>query len=338
MKQFAAPLEVETGQTILEAALAQGLPYPHGCRSGNCGACKSEMFDGDVDLMPHSEFALTPGERAAGKILACRAVPWSNCSVAFLDEGELVVHPQRHATASIVGLARLTHDIVGLRLHVTRGGPFTFSAGQYAALAFAGLAPRDFSMANVPTDEVLEFHIRLLPGGTASRYAAERAHAGETLRLRGPFGTSYLRERHTGPMLLAGGGTGLAPMLSILETALHQNPARDVTLYVGARDERDLYAADRIDPLMGGHRSLIVHRVLSQPVAPTTYRTGFLAAAIERDLIGADVDGLKAYLAGPPIMTETVTAALEAAGVARHDIHADAFFAASASAPTEAVS
>src|SRR5260370_25230858 len=85
IRQHDAPVAVETGQTILEAALAQGVPYPHGCRSGNCGACKSRLESGEVDLAPHSEFALSAAERAEGLILACPAGPWSDAAPRWLD-------------------------------------------------------------------------------------------------------------------------------------------------------------------------------------------------------------------------------------------------------------
>jgi len=150
IRQHGAPVAVEIGQTILEAALQQGVPYPHGCRSGNCGACKSRLDSGEVELSPYSEFALTDAERRDGLILACRAVPWSDVSVAWLDVDETIAHPLRHLTCRVVALDDATHDIKLLRLAIETGGPFAFSAGQYAALTFAGQAPRDYSMANRP--------------------------------------------------------------------------------------------------------------------------------------------------------------------------------------------
>jgi CDP-4-dehydro-6-deoxyglucose reductase/ferredoxin-NAD(P)+ reductase (naphthalene dioxygenase ferredoxin-specific) len=253
-------------------------------------------------------------------------VPWSDCSVALLGDDELVAHAERHLTARIVAIDRPTHDIVALRFETLAGGPMTFSAGQYATIEFAGLPPRDFSMANAPGDPTLEFHLRVLPGGRVSGYAATQATVGETVRVRGPYGGAFLRERHAGPAILGGGGTGLAPMLSILETLLARDPERRVELYVAARDERDLYAGERIAAIAAAHPSLAVHRVLSAPTGAHPHRTGFLADAIAADF--DDVAGWKAYLAGPPVMVETVTAALEAKGMARRDIHADAFLPA----------
>src|SRR4051794_31552705 len=143
IRQHDAPVTVEIGQTILEAALAAGVPYPHGCRSGNCGACKSRLEDGEVEMTPFSAYALSAAEQQEGLILACRAVPWSDVSLAWLDSDEIIAHPLRHLTCRVVALEDSTHDIKRLRLAVEAGGPFSFSPGQYAALTFAGQAPRD---------------------------------------------------------------------------------------------------------------------------------------------------------------------------------------------------
>ncbi|HTW85363.1 MAG TPA: 2Fe-2S iron-sulfur cluster-binding protein [Candidatus Sulfotelmatobacter sp.] len=329
--QFDEPFTVEMGETIVDAALRQGLAYPHSCRAGNCSTCKSELIAGEVDLMEYSEFALTDAERAAGKILACRAVPWSDCTVAYLNEDEMVAHPQRILTTRIVALEHAAHDVVVLKLAVLSGGPFTFSAGQYASLAFPGLPRRDFSMANAPGDEPLEFHIRALPDGVVSAYVATRAAVGDELRVIGPFGGAYLRDAHTGPLLLAGGGTGLAPILSIVRTALARDPQRPVELYVGVRDERDLYAEAELDALAAKHPSMHVHRILSAPSGSTARRTGFIHDAIAADL-GALTD-VKAYVAGPPVMVDAVSELLTARGLAKRDLHADAFFPAAQGAP-----
>jgi len=324
IRQHGAAIAVEPGATILESALAQGVPYPHGCRSGNCGACKSSLESGDVELAPHSEFALTPEERAQGLILGCRAVPWSDASVAWLGTDEVVAHPLRRLQGRVIALDDLTHDIKGVRIEITAGGPFLFSAGQYAALRFADLPPRDYSMANDPEDPILEFHVRQVGGGVSSRYAAERLAMGEMVALEGPFGSSWLRERHTGPILALAGGSGLAPIKSIVGTALRRGVGQPIHLYLGVRDERDLYLEAHFRMLAQRHPNLRFVPVLSEPGAPTSRRTGFVHEAALTDL--PELDGFKAYVAGPPIMVESATPLLLAGGVRRQDIHADAFY------------
>jgi CDP-4-dehydro-6-deoxyglucose reductase/ferredoxin-NAD(P)+ reductase (naphthalene dioxygenase ferredoxin-specific) len=335
IRRHAGPVAVETGQSILEAALAKGVPYPHGCRSGNCGACKSHLEAGEVELAPYSEYALTEAERAEGLILACRAVPWSDVEVAWLEADEVAAHPLRRLDCRVVALDDATHDIKRLRLAVEAGGPFTFSAGQYAALAFDGQTLRDYSMASRPDEPLLEFHIRRTAGGAASRYAAERLRLGEHVRLEGPYGSSWLREEHRGPILAIAGGSGLAPIKAIVETALAHGMAQPIYLYLGVRDERDLYLEEHFRALATRHPNLRFTPVLSEPAAATQYRRGYVHEAVVADL--ADLDGAKAYLAGPPVMVEAATALLLERGLRRQDVHADAFYTEAEKAALEAV-
>ncbi len=317
-------IAVEPGQTILEAALGQGIAYPHGCRSGNCGACKSRRHDGEIELAPYSEYALTQAERDGDLILACRATPWSDAEIAWLDADELIVHPQRLLKCRVAALAQATHDIRVVRLEIVSGGPFTFSAGQYARVTFGALASRDYSMANRPGELGIEFHIRQMTGGTASVYTATMLKVGDTVVVEGPFGASYLREQHTGPIIAVAGGSGLAPIKSIVETALARGMRQDIKLYFGVRDERDLYAEAAMRALAAEHPNFSFTPVLSEPSGTTARRTGFVHEAIAADL--ADGDGMKAYLAGPPPMVEAASALLGARGVRREDLHADAFY------------
>jgi naphthalene 1,2-dioxygenase ferredoxin reductase component len=324
IRQHGGAVSVEIGQTILEAALQAGVAFPHGCRSGNCGACKSRLETGEVELTPYSEYALSAAERREGLILACRAVPWSDVGLAWLDADETIAHPLRRLTCRVAALDNATHDIKRVRLVIEAGGPFTFSAGQYAAVTFAGQAPRDYSMANRPDETALEFHIRRTSGGAASIHAATVLRVGDTVTVEGPYGGSWLRDRHTGPILAIAGGSGLAPIKSIVESALAAGMAQPIELYLGVRAERDLYLEDHFRTLAARHANLRFVPVLSQPDGGTTRRQGFVHEEAAAD--HADLDGTKAYLAGPPVMVEAATALLLAHGMRREDIHADAFY------------
>lgn len=329
LRQWAVPVEVPPGESVLEAALALGIPYPHGCRSGNCGACKSRLIAGRVELTPYSDFALTEDERAQGLVLACRSLPQTDLEMAWLEVDELVAHPLRELACRVTALDDATHDIKRLRLKVEDGGPFTFAAGQYASVGFAGIAPRDYSMANAPAgggrdNPEIEFHIRRLAGGASSAYVADKLRLGEAVRVQGPHGTSYLRENHSGPIVAIAGGSGLAPIKSIVETALANKMPQPIHLYFGVRDERDLYLEDHFAALAAKHANLSFTPVLSEPGKPTRRRTGFVHQAVAADI--RDFDGSKAYVAGPPVMVEAASALLESRGMRREDIHADAFY------------
>jgi naphthalene 1,2-dioxygenase ferredoxin reductase component len=314
-----------TGETMLESLLQAGVPFPHNCQSGNCGACKCELIEGDILELPYSEYALSAEERARNLILACRTQVWGDCTVRMLEAEEQVLHPSRVMRCRLTRLTDVTHDIRELELSIEAGGPYTFSAGQHARLKFGpGIPERSYSMANRPDQARLEFHVRQVPRGQASGFVFTSLHVGAEITVSGPLGNAYLRENHRGPLLAVAGGSGLAPIQSIVETALHADPLREVHLYFGVRDERDVYMESRLDALRRQHPNLSVEIVLSQPSAATARREGTLAQAVREH--PASLAGYKAYMAGPPPMVETVQHELERRGLALRDIHADAFY------------
>jgi len=320
----AGPFENTTGRTILETLLSAGVDYPHGCRAGNCGACKSHLVAGDVEMSPHSKFALSQDEKARGLILACRSVPWSNCKIEPIGAEDAAFHASRRLNCRVAMIEAATHDIRIIALDILSGGPFDYTAGQYATLTFDGLPPRDFSMATTPQLGQLEFHIRHIAGGAVTSHVMEGLVEGDKVEVRGPMGTAHFRADHKGPALLLAGGSGLAPVKAITETALASDMDRDLYLYFGARDERDTYLEDYFRDLATRHGNLKFTVVLSEPVGGTTRRTGFLA-----DVVAADFDnleGFKAYLAGPPMMVESCTATVIRLGLDKRDCHADAFY------------
>ena len=325
LETFDATVEVGMGQTLLDAALAEGIDYPHSCRSGNCSACKSRLIDGEVDLMPYSEFALSDEERADGYILACRCMVWEDSTVAVVGvEGEEPAAAQ--VTARIADLDDATHDIKRVRLEADTGTLPSFKPGQFASLSFGGLPARDYSMASQPDDPVWEFHIRHMPNGQTSTLVSERARVGDTVAVKGPMGDAHLRKDHAGPILAIAGGSGLAPVKSIVEAALRSDPSRRVHLYFGVRDERDLYLTDHFQGLEAANPNMRFTPVLSEPAHPTGCRTGFVHQAALADL--PDLQDFKIYMAGPPVMVEAASAALKQCGVKAADIHADAFYSA----------
>lgn len=324
IRQARVSLEVQEGQTILDAALAAGIPYPHGCRSGRCGSCKSRLIEGEVELLQHSRFALSEEEKADGLILACRAVPQTDAAVAWLgsDDDDAVEAPRR-VEAIVSGLDDLTHDIKLVRISPVDGSPLLFTAGQYAQVGFDGVPARSYSMANRHGDDSLEFHIRKVPGGVTSQHVHEALKAGDKLTLEFPLGSSYLRQHHSGPILCIAGGSGLAPIKSIVETALAHGMKQPIHVYFGARGARDLYLVEHFETLADRHNNLSFTAVLSDTqVAP--HRHGFVTDAVAEDL--ADFDGWKAYVAGPPPMVDAAMAMAFARGLRPEDMHADVFF------------
>lgn len=245
IRQVGRAIAVPEGATILEAALADGIAYPHGCRSGRCGACKSRLVIGEVDLLEHSRFALLAEEKEHGLILACRAIPTTDASVAWLDgDEETPSHPRRSLNGRVTAIADATHDIKHIEIVRDGGERLDFTAGQYARLTFPGAPTRDYSMASGPSERALEFHIRRVPNGTASERVHSLLKLGDPVMVEGPFGASYLRDQHAGPVLCVAGGSGLAPIKGIVEAAMSRGMKQPVHVH--------FWRAQRTRSLSGG--------------------------------------------------------------------------------------
>ncbi|KJF69316.1 2Fe-2S iron-sulfur cluster-binding protein [Rhizobium nepotum] len=316
------------GETVLQAALAAGISYPHGCRMGRCGACKSHLVSGEIDLLKHTPFSLTEEEKAEGLTLACRAVPMSDVTIGWLDgDDEIADIPTGRFDGVVVEAVDATHDIKLIRIRLNDREQFTFKAGQYVRLLYPDCSPRDYSIASRIDEDLIEFHIRHVPGGVTSGRIFTLARAGDPVTLVGPFGSSYLREKHCGPILGIAGGSGLAPVKAVVEAALASGLAtgreRPVHVYFGARAQRDLYMVDCFEELAARHGNLSFVPVLSNE-EHAQMRCGYVGSAVADDF--DDLDGWKAYLAGPPAMIEATVPQLVARGIRPADIHADVFF------------
>lgn len=233
--------------------------------------------------------------------------------------------PQREPgrfACRVLAVERPARRMTRVRLEVDPRSPFSFAAGQYARVAFDGLPARDYSMANRPDERILEFHIGD-PERATGPGLRERLKPGHPAAIEGPFGESFLRLSHRGPILALAGGSGLAPIKSIVETALAKGMDQPIHLYFGVRAEPDLYLVDHFDGLARDHANFRFVPVLSAPETRTSRRTGFVSAAVAGDL--SDLRGWKAYVYGPPAMVEASIAMLRRLHMPPCDIHGDTF-------------
>jgi len=318
---------VDMGNTVLEAALEQGVNFPHGCKTGNCGACKSEKISGDIEMSPFSEFALEPEEEEKGMILACRSVPWSDCEIRIIDDQlEETLHDFKVINIECVvkKLTKVTDDIYILNLKINSEEEFKFKAGQYAELYLGQCKEKHFSMANPPSTNELEFHIKTLDGGEVSDYVKNTLEIGETIKVKGPFGNAYLRDGHKGPIIAVAGGTGLAPILSIIQASQDIKMKQPIQVYYGAQSEKDLYFVKQFEEMIQNNKNLSFFPVVMEPSKSKELRSGLVTDVVIENI--KDFDGYKAYLAGPPKMVEAAEKILSSHGIRKVDMHSDAFY------------
>ncbi|HWD66313.1 MAG TPA: 2Fe-2S iron-sulfur cluster-binding protein, partial [Solirubrobacteraceae bacterium] len=313
-------LEIEcgSGETVLEAAFRQGLNLVHGCREGQCSACKCFLLEGDVQLKPHSSFALSESEERSGYSLMCRAMPQQDLTVELLhfDEDSLhLEHPIAEHEAVVEKVEALTRDITRLVLAVPE---FSFTPGQYIDLHVPGEAGarRSFSMANLPAEGRIELIIKRYPGGRLSGMLDGKIQSGDRLTLTGPYGSLRVHDSAR-PILMIAGGSGMAPILSLLRHLAHTSCQRPVRFFYGARTEADLFCLEEIRAL--GLKDFVF--------TPATGR--FVHEALDEWLPGGDFD---VYMCGPPAMVEAAEAVLEAHGVEESLIFIDKFTTSSEAA------
>ncbi len=323
IRQTEQTISVDIGSTILESALQAGIDYPHGCRAGNCGGCKSRLHYGEVELSPYSEFALSKDEYADGLILACRAVPWSDCEVSWCEIDDVAVHAILDLSCQVIKIERLTRDIVSLKLNITNRNDFAFSPGQYVYVQFEGLQKREYSIAGFENN-TLEFYIRRIPDGTVSNFVWDNLHRNETVRVSGPFGNMFLREQHVGPVVALAGGSGLSAIQPIILEAIRLQPQRRLQLFHGVRSELDVYRAEIFERLSNRHSAFEFHPILSEPSGESSRETGLLHEALAVRL--QECSSHKAYLAGPPPMVRSCSEVLISKGLLPMNLHADPFF------------
>lgn len=314
-------IEVDEAETVLNAAFRQGLMLMHGCKEGQCSACKSFLLDGDVDLDRYSTFALPDFEEAEGWILLCRAHPYSDLEIELINYDEEIIHggvPPRTVTARVEQVEELTHDIRRLRLAVEDS--FEFKPGQYVDIGIPGGDGhhRSFSMANTEPGE-LEFMIKLYPGGRFSGLLADGSiNPGDELEVTGPYGVFTLRPSSTRRLLFIGGGAGMAPIVSLLRSLRATGSEREATYYYGARTEADLFDLDEL----AGLPCRFVP-ALSEDSNGWAGETGLITDVVDR--LEGDVSEVDAYVCGPPPMVEAAIALLERRGVPESHIYFDKF-------------
>jgi NAD(P)H-flavin reductase/ferredoxin len=316
-------LTVSAGETVLEVATRLGVPVRSECRLGTCGTCKAKCLAGTFDL--ETEDGLTTMERRRGWALTCVMRPITDCILEFPYPG---VSIQATVVQTINGtIARLEMACTTVcRMLVDLGQiPFNFVPGQYVNIEVPGSGvTRSYSMANAPgAARFAEFLIRLLPTGVMSDYLRKTAREGHEMRLRGPFGSFSLR-RTNASMLMVAGGTGLAPMLSMLQHLVDIGETHQrIVLLFGANSTTDVFCLERLKELQARFDTLKQQSTVLHASTEWTDAVGYVTGLLRPEFVdGVDLD---AYVCGPPAMIEAVTAWLVKHRLPEANIFAEKF-------------
>jgi len=313
-------------EAILTAALRQGLSLSYGCRDGHCGSCKARLLKGEVHYPTNLTEALSDEERLAGIALLCQARALSDLTLEahLVGTGDEIT--VKKLPCRVQSKRLLAHDVMELTLKLPVTERLQFLAGQYIDILLPDGRRRSFSLANPPhDDQLLVLHVRHVEGGEFTDYVFHQLQEKTILRIEGPLGGFYLREDSVRPMIFMAGGTGFAPVKSLMEHCLAENTTRPIHFYWGARAQQDLYAHEVANQWTAEHENIHYTPVLSEPAQADGWqgRTGYVHQAIIEDF--PDLSGFDVYACGPPAMVAAGKAAFVQQGLPQDRYYSDAF-------------
>ena len=337
-------LELKPGESLLKAALAAGLDWPHDCRVGSCGTCRCHLKEGKIKALSDFSYVLDGDQLEEGMILACQTQLKSDVVVEVeLGPGEDSTVGISSIEGELVKTRLLTHDIMELTIKLDAPFPHVaepdaskhaYRAGQYADIRFPGIEkPRSYSFAKAPENEnpqELTFFVRRVPNGELTTWLFAEDRVGCRVRVDGPYGSFWLREGE-GPVICVAGGSGMSSIMALLEHAQTIGCKREIVYLFGARTQKDLYCLDELKALEGARSDggLRFLPVLSEEPKDSDW-TGLRGMVTEQiEAQSLNWDDTQAYLCGPPPMIDAAIDVLKRLGVGEKDIHFDKFLDAS---------
>jgi CDP-4-dehydro-6-deoxyglucose reductase len=317
---------VVDGDTILEAAIANGINLPYSCRNGACGACKGKVLEGRVDYGDHQVGALLNTEKENGLALFCCATPLTDLVIECREASMLNGIRPRILPVRVQRMEKLAHDVMALYLKLPSNERLQFLPGQYIEFLLKDGQRRAFSIANAPhDDELLQLHVRWVPNGKFTSHVFEELQEKTIMRMEAPLGSFYLREESHKPIIFVAGGTGFAPIKAMVEHMLHHGLKRKVCIYWGARAQEDIYLPQLPEAWQRAHANLQFIPVLSEPQASDDWqgRTGLVHQAVLDDI--ERFGDYQVYCCGSPAMVDIARTTFIEQGLPAEEFFADAF-------------
>jgi len=318
-------IAVGDDETILDAALRQGLAFPYGCRNGTCGTCKGKIVSGVVDYGVVDANILTEEDRSAGLALFCQACPLSDLVVEIHELNDATEMPILKLPCRVERMDRLTRDVMRIFLKIPSGKRMQFLAGQYVDFVLQDGRHRSFSIANPPhRDNLLELHVKHVAHGQFTDYVFNKLKEKSILRIEGPYGNFYFREQSPRPIIFVAGGTGFAPIKAIIEHLFAEGVTHSIFLYWGVRSKSDLYMQDVVQ-LWEKNANFSYRPVLSEARLADhwTGRTGFVHEAVVEDF--TSLEGYDVYASGPPVMVNAAKQEFLMRGLPEEQLFYDSF-------------
>ena len=323
LKSSGKTFQIKPSQTILEAATIAGIMIPYGCGNGMCGACKGNLLSGNIMLEDYQESALTDEERLDGLILCCKALATENITIDIRQSKGKESMESKETQVRVESFEKLNDDIIKLKLKLPGDERLKFKAGQYIELIMIDNSRRAFSLANPPQEDLLELHIKLIEGGKFTQFVFNEMQEKSIHHIEAPMGKFYLRESDK-PILFVAGGTGFAPVKSIIEDMIFNNINRPIFLYRGVGKFEDLYMHD-----LSSEWASTIPNFSYIPVSQSEddirnqLRIGLVHEVVLADF--KSLNNIQVYCCGTPGLVKTAFEAFIKIGLSEDEFFADGF-------------
>ena len=331
MKEFqvtisnGASFTVKRGESVLNAALRQGVMLPYSCKNGTCGSCKGQLESGEVHYPFHPPLALERSDIADGYALLCQAEPMEDLKVRVREIEAVRDIPVRMLPARVIEKTLLASNVMQITLRLPKSQRLQFLAGQYVDILLPGGKRRAFSIASPPQrEDELELHIRHVEDGDFTGWVFDELKVKDILRMEGPLGTFFIRHNKPDkPIIMMGGGTGFAPLKSMIEDLLTLADKRSIHLFWGARSQEELYQEALPIQWAEQYSHIQYTSALSEVSGEVEAFSGFVHEAVLDEY--PDLSDYDVYMSGPPAMIDAGKLAFLQHGLPERSLHYDSF-------------
>ncbi|MGJ8454676.1 NADH:ubiquinone reductase (Na(+)-transporting) subunit F [Pseudothermotoga sp. U03pept] len=325
-------MTVKGGAPLLFTLASQGIFIPSACGGrGSCGVCKVKVLS-DVGPYLPTEFAYISKEQMKENVrLSCQVKVKKDIEIEIPEE---LLYAKKFQ-AVVEKINNVTYDIKELTLKLIEPKTIDFKAGQYIQLSIPPygkineVTQRAYSISSPPSEnERIQLLIRLVPGGAATTYVHNYMKEGEKVQFTGPFGEFYVRETDA-VMICVAGGSGMAPLRSIIIDLYQKNVEREIWYFFGARAMKDLFYVDFFMELEKKRKNFHFIPALSSPDPQDRWNgeIGLITDVLDKYLKGR-IDQSKpkeGYLCGSPGMINACVQVMKNNGISEEKIYFDKF-------------
>ena len=317
-------IPVSSDDTLLNILSQNQIFIPSACGGkATCGFCKCTVTEGGGDIKPTERPFIKQEDADKGVRLSCQVKVKDNMSIQIPDS---MLTAKEYET-TIDEVRQLTYDIKLIRFKLLKPNRMDFKPGQYAQLKVPGIdVIRAYSIASDPaiTDSI-EMIVRYVPNGQATTYVFKALQKGDKAIITGPYGSFFLQEQSTRDIVCIAGGSGKAPIRSILARLKAMGMPRKIRYFFGAKAVRDLYYTEEMRQLEKEYPNFEYIPALSNPLDEDKWQgeTGLITDVLDR--MTGDLKEAEAYLCGSPGMIDACIKVLNKHEIQTKNVYYDKF-------------